>query len=147
MCCEMNRVSNSSSVGTSFFSITPLMARNRSRSSPQRFAPDLDCTGDFTRSRWRVPSGSRTRISTSRNSAIAAVRLVTAPVVRERLRSPRLRSDSSTEALLLFRTSRALALLCLLLEAGPALVADLVIAGREQVPDVVVLVHAHRLAV
>src|SRR5438045_221382 len=125
MCCEMNRVSNSSSVGTSFFSITPLMARNRSRSSPQRFAPDLDCTGDFTRSRW----------------------LVTAPVVRERLRSPRLRSDSSTAALLLFRTSRALALLCLLLEAGPALVADLVIAGREQVPDVVVLVHAHRLAV
>src|SRR5437763_16041063 len=85
--------------------------------------------------------------SCSRSSAIAAVRLVTAPVVRERLRSPRLRSDSSTEALLLFRTSRALALLCLLLEAGPALVADLVIAGREQVPDVVVLVHAHRLAV
>src|SRR3954470_16954540 len=82
-----------------------------------------------------------------RSSAIAAVRLVTAPVVRERLRSPRLRSDSSTEALLLIRTSRALALLCLLLEAGPALVADLVVAGREQVADVGVLVHAHCLAV
>src|SRR5947199_2525367 len=82
-----------------------------------------------------------------RSSVIAAVRLVTAPVVRARLRSPRLRSDSSTEALLLLRTSRALAVLCLLLEAGPALVADLVVAGREQVADVVVLVHAHRLAV
>src|SRR4051812_251434 len=82
-----------------------------------------------------------------RSSAIAAVRFVTAPVVRERLRSPRLRSDSSTEALLLSRTSRALAVLCLLLEARPALVADLVVASREEVADVVVLVHAHRLAV
>src|SRR3954462_13895742 len=82
-----------------------------------------------------------------RSSAIAAVRLVTALVVRERLRSPRLRSDSSTEALLLSRTSRALAVLCLLLEARPALVADLVVASREEVADVVVLVHAHRFAV
>src|SRR3989442_3378451 len=55
----MNLDLNSSSVGTSFLgSCGPWIARNRSRSSPHRFAPDLDCTGDFTRSRYRVPSGS-----------------------------------------------------------------------------------------
>jgi hypothetical protein len=52
----MNRFENSSSVGGCAW---PWSARYRSRSSPQRFAPDLDWTGDFTRSRWRVPSGSR----------------------------------------------------------------------------------------
>src|SRR5205807_5766604 len=35
----------------------------------------------------------------------------------------------------------------LLLEAGPALVADLVVAAGEQVADVLVLIESHRLAV
>src|SRR5438105_1371602 len=79
----MNRFENSSSVGTSFCGCAlPWSARYRSRSSAQRFAPDLDWTGDFVRSRWRVPSGSRTRMSTSRNPHFLLLLTLTLIVVR-----------------------------------------------------------------
>src|SRR5712692_7293748 len=76
----MNRDSKSSSVGTSFFGcLGPFRARYRSRSSAHRLAADLDCTGAFKRSRYLVPSGSRTRMSTwSQPPSCSTTRIVIA---------------------------------------------------------------------
>src|SRR5712664_2088792 len=76
----MNRDSKSSSVGTSFFDcLGPFRARYRSRSSAHRLAADLDCTGAFKRSRYLVPSGSRTRMSTwSQPPSCSTTRIVIA---------------------------------------------------------------------
>src|SRR2546421_7928046 len=62
----MKRALNSSSVGISFRSgLQPCRTRKLARSSPQRFAAAFDGHGAFRRSRYIVPSTSRTCTSTS----------------------------------------------------------------------------------
>src|SRR4051794_5968462 len=62
----MKRGWNSSSVGISFRSgLQPCRTRKLARSSPQRFAAAFDGHGALRRSRYTVPSTSRTCTSTS----------------------------------------------------------------------------------
>ena len=67
----MNRGKNSSTVGTSRFVFTsfltclPRASSSACRCSPHAFAPDLEPTGAFTRSRYSSPSGHLNMMSTS----------------------------------------------------------------------------------
>src|SRR5258706_8706508 len=62
----MKRGLNSSTVGISFRSgLQPCRTRKLARSSPQRFDGAFDGHGAFRRSRYTVPSTSRTCTSTS----------------------------------------------------------------------------------